>query len=281
MVPQVALSFPLMQTPPLQSFSDWQEVSDSSIALTSDVSDMTSLRVRRLLGAVAPNADCVSDGNQVGVAYTCFQANDLVALSDSGLASETAYSYRLCIRDTSGNVTSSNVKLSVMSGGALGGAEAHMRFVANSVFPSSFGGVQNADNLCFTLAGQGTKTRLFITATWKAVLSDSSEQAKDRVTILGDVKNTVGNLIGRSQSIFGGSLTESINFDENGMPVTDSTIWTGPNPGGTAAGDSNCTDWTGVGISGGVGLSSSFLSSWLGASSSDCESSHPLYCISQ
>jgi hypothetical protein len=67
--------------------------------------DFNSLTIRRILGATPPNADCATDGTLI---YSR-NSDQMVdhTYQDTGLTPGGAYSYRICIQDSTGNLTSS------------------------------------------------------------------------------------------------------------------------------------------------------------------------------
>jgi hypothetical protein len=73
-----------------------------SFTLPSTVPDYDRLEIRKLAGTTLPSAAC-NDG-AVLKSYSSFAANALVTFFDSGTPSG-AYSYRACVYDKAGNIT--------------------------------------------------------------------------------------------------------------------------------------------------------------------------------
>jgi hypothetical protein len=119
-------------------------------------------------------------------------------------------------------------------------------FVSSKPYQMNTGGLAGADTLC-----QGQAQLAGLTGTWKAILSDDSTNAFDRLVVPGTstpsrgfmrmdgapIGDTIANLIS-------GPIWVPVVFDENGMPWLQ-RVWTGTQAGGTRSND--CTNWTGVG----------------------------------
>lgn len=138
-----------------------------------------------------------------------------------------------------------------ISGSAAVAQDGGMSFFVTSQNPGNggdFGGLAGADAHCAALAeaaGVGAKT-------WRAYLSSSAENARDRIGA-GPWVNAKGEVIAESVDGLHGdnNLTKDTALNELGEVVNgrgDSPnrhdILTGSNPDGTVAEGMTCEDWT-------------------------------------
>ncbi|MGC1489089.1 MAG: DUF1554 domain-containing protein [Albidovulum sp.] len=138
-----------------------------------------------------------------------------------------------------------------ISGSAAVAQDGGMSFFVTSQNPGNggdFGGLAGADAHCAALAeaaGVGAKT-------WRAYLSSSTENARDRIGA-GPWVNAKGEVIAESVDGLHGdnNLTKDTALNELGEVVNgrgDSPnrhdILTGSNPDGTVAEGMTCEDWT-------------------------------------
>ena len=160
----------------------------------------------------------------------------------------------------------------------------HRVFATSSSYSGNMGGLSGADSKCKSAAEAAGLTR-----TYKAILSDSGNDAEDRLIISGEVyiidsldnSNLVVNsgvALWNTDSV---NLLSSIDLDENGNTVNDS-VWTGTGSDGGVLID-NCTNWTSSvgGTDGFIGSSASLNDQWVESISEGCNNSNRLYCISQ
>lgn len=161
----------------------------------------------------------------------------------------------------------------------------HRVFATSSSYSGNMGGLSGADSKCKSAAEAAGLTR-----TYKAILSDSGNDAEDRLIISGEVYiiDSLGNsnlvvnsgvALWNTDSI---NLLSSIDLDENGNTVNDS-VWTGTGSDGGVFFTDNCTNWTssGGGTDGFTGSSASLNDQWVESLSEACSNSNRLYCISQ
>lgn len=80
---------------------------ECSLDYPSNIADYYRVKVLRLAGATPPNEDCSSDGISV-YAKSAFFADESFIDDVSGI-NNSLYSYRICITDSSGNLTTSAV----------------------------------------------------------------------------------------------------------------------------------------------------------------------------
>jgi len=163
---------------------------------------------------------------------------------------------------------------------------AQTMFATSVTFPDAdFGSVSVADSKCGTAASNAS-----LPGTWKAVLSTSSDHAKNRLTVGTEVYNTNGDLLASgSGDLWTGSLSAAVGYDESGTAVSGSS-WTGTtNKGEVATCTSGmnvtyctCSNWSSglpadPGVTGNVTQSSG---SWIDEKTRACDTRGlRLYCI--
>lgn len=146
-------------------------------------------------------------------------------------------------------------------------------------------GLGGADLYCNYLAKSGTATRA-LGGTWRAVLSDSTHNAKDRITFVAGsaLKNTNGDVIvSQSSDLWSPTMISGLpKYTEQGLLAGGLSVWTGTTSSGLKDGYFYCDDWrsSSAGSFGSVG--SSLISSHLfsgSASEKACDGDHSIYCI--
>ncbi len=173
----------------------------------------------------------------------------------------------------------------------------HRIFVTSSTFnvvtsnqfppgPGEFGGLTAADYQC-TFAAYDANLIPNWNGTdilYKAVLSDGTTSAVNRITINGPIYNMANQEVAANAAQFwSGSLMCAVGYDENGVPVASGApVWTGSNPDGTTTAAA-CNGWLNPNLVGGatIGNGTAADSTWLTSGSADCNSSLQLYGISQ
>ena len=159
----------------------------------------------------------------------------------------------------------------------------HRVFVTSTSRMGSFGGVSGADSICLTLARAAGLKR-----SYKAILSDSSNAAKDRLSLLGAVfifhtQDQIEKVVELGVDLWDSSLLRAIDRDEQFNIVSD-TVWTGTESEGTSGFSTNCNDWSSSSSSntGSVGDSSMTDDRYIELGSDEsCDTAHRFYCISQ
>ncbi|MBI2601453.1 MAG: DUF1554 domain-containing protein [Deltaproteobacteria bacterium] len=250
----------------LGQFSITLNVSDGN------TSDYSSLTVRRMSGASAPNSDCTSDGSAITVA----NATSFVDKTFSNYGTpNTAYSFRVCISDAQGNTTNTATSLNVTPKSNTN----HRIFVkSTTVSNGNLGGLSAADVLCQTAADAVTS----LGGIWKAVMSSSLQNANSRITLVSGVNvNNMNSQTVKSTATFwdGSNLTNKIDYNENSIQVTtDVNVWTGTSATGTHTGTS-CSDWTSTAGTGTFGASDTANKAFSSSTSACTTSTHRIYCI--
>lgn len=171
-------------------------------------------------------------------------------------------------------------------GGGTGssGITEHTIFVTSTTYSGSLGGLSGGDAKCAARAVLGSKTSTITNVTWRAILSIPGTNVKDRLDLTTGyaLKNTRGEtVVANVSSLWGGSLTNAVNYDESGNGAPSVRAWTGTTWGGILKGD-HCVNWTDgtVGEAGDVGQPQSNATGWMEAGADrNCDETHPIYCI--
>ncbi len=157
-----------------------------------------------------------------------------------------------------------------------------MIFITSKGWSGNFGGLGGADSKCQSAASSAS-----LSGTWKALMSSSTTNAKDRIpdTVY---KRLDGAVIANNKAdLFDGSIANPINITEFGTHFTTEpgsgygNAWTGTNSDGTSG--YTCNDWTNENTSGrgnlGQGEYTDFR--WTGTSSGTalCFNVEGMYCI--
>ena len=137
-------------------------------------------------------------------------------------------------------------------------------------------GLEGGDAKCQQAANNGN-----LGGTWKAWLSASDVNAKDRIAE-GLYKRLDDKVIATSKSdLTDGIIAIAINIDEKKNPISGTqNVWTGTNKYGEFLQLNTCGDW-GSGSSGGFGYAIETDGKWTEQGSSSCGISYRLYCFEQ
>lgn len=167
------------------------------------------------------------------------------------------------------------------------GPHHHVLFVASN--PNNGVGIEGLDLSCQQTADTAALNgNLPSGRTWKALLSTSSENARDRISILGKVFNSdsAGSQLISSASNFWDpniSWRASQNFSASGGSITTIPVWTGSLSDGTYLADGTCDDWhsNNSGIFGGVGASGMVDSMRIFTTTQSCFAFAGIYCLNE
>jgi hypothetical protein len=153
-------------------------------------------------------------------------------------------------------------------------------FVTNRGIPTgNLGGLAGADAICNAAA---TAPGSVVPAgTYKALLSTSTVDARDRI-VNGRYVLDDGTLVASSKTtLFGVGLSSAVNRTELGAAAGGWNVLTGTNPDGTSTG-SNCLDWTANNFPNGTMPGVIWAkSAWLGCGWYFCDSPAAVYCFQQ
>ncbi len=161
-------------------------------------------------------------------------------------------------------------------------ANEHRVFVTSTTHNGNLGGLAGADAICQTLADAAGLTLDYV-----AIMSDSTTDANDRITLNGgpiyifDSQGTRYAVKANGNLWDGQNLNRAINLSENGSPVSAS-VWTGTQVNGTRA-MHHCDTWTDE-LGDYVGQRGSSISSgtqWIDGGFTNCAILTSLYCVSQ
>lgn len=159
------------------------------------------------------------------------------------------------------------------SSSSTGGGPAHILFTTSMDWSAvELGSLAGADVFCEQL-GMGLRN-----VPWVAVLSDAGTPLADRIEVVGEVVNTIGETLALDEAeVLSGTLQALPGYDEAGNPISGSDLaWTGSMT-------NDCNGWTSdeVAVTGTVGLPTSD-SLWLDTTVPlPCTAAPHLYCISQ
>lgn len=158
-------------------------------------------------------------------------------------------------------------------------AASNLVFVTSGTYDGALGGLTGGDAICNTLAGAAGLGGTFV-----AWLSDSTTDAKDRLTGAGPFVSVTGFLIGNDVVDLTDGLVGAISRDENNQPVSVTGVWTGTHWDGTWYG-LDCQAWTsnmnGGSVRGRSGNKGSSGTSWTSFADGVCFSKRHLYCFEQ
>jgi hypothetical protein len=162
--------------------------------------------------------------------------------------------------------------------GAGGGVGAGKRFfVTATTYSGNLGGLAGADAKCNTAALGAA-----LGGTWKAWLSDGSNNAVDRINEVGPWFDVHGTKVFNNKANLATIPLAQLDFTEQGNQVLSTTsVWTGTASGGTKA-SLSCMGWSSSfgGDYGHYGSINS-TSGWTDSFDGTCDTVRRLYCIEQ
>ncbi len=242
---------------------------DVTIDFPADTTGYSSVAIRRLTSSVsAANGDCTAGT----LTHTLTSFADTTVTDATGSAS-TYFSYLACVYNSASQLVSVKPLLSVKSKGTT---PTNQIFVTSTTYPGNMGGLSGADAYCQSAADAGD-----LEGTWKALLSDSTHSGVQRLSILGAIYNLKGDVIATNKTDFWDGTVTAVNYNEFGIAVANSHVWTGSTSSGEKYLSNNCNDWgsSGSGVSGGFGASGATTTafSWTTAT---CNNAKRIYCVS-
>lgn len=191
----------------------------------------TSYTIAYQIGATAP-ANCAAGTVVTGIVGTTHTITGLYPGAD--------YSFRIC--SVSG-ATSSTGNTSL-----FGTKKAHLIFSTKLNYSANLGGLSGADTICEMAAGAAGLPG----SPWKAILSSSTVDAKDRIVVTNSVynNNKTNRIVHTADpnDFWATRAVVSLAFDEYGDP--SGPVWrafSNTNENGTKRDVSSaqyCTDWT-------------------------------------
>jgi hypothetical protein len=155
-----------------------------------------------------------------------------------------------------------------------GGCQAPRAFITSTTYDGNLGGLSGADNKCQTQAGAAA-----LGGTWKAWLSSSSTDARERIPAMRYQTMNGGIITADGTNLYGGGLAADIASNEFNGSVSG-TAWTGTGTDGSKTTD-RCSDWAATTGNGTVGNNSSTMQWTNDASPASCAGMQRLYCFEQ
>jgi hypothetical protein len=127
-------------------------------------------------------------------------------------------------------------------------------FLTRNTYKGNLGGLSGADAICAAEASDAGWI-----GTVKAWLSDSTQDARDRITGVGPWRLPNGVPVAIDTiDLLDGSIFTPINQDASGSYHENGPVWTGTSENGTRLPET-CSDWSSLGGSGVIGSSSATL----------------------
>jgi len=139
-------------------------------------------------------------------------------------------------------------------------------------------GIAAGDSICRDLAAAAG---LPVAASFRAWLSDSTTDAKDRFVLPGPWVRVDGVVVFPSPADLATSnLFTALNVTETGAYVSGNRAWTGTSGSGIAASE-RCSEWLDgtTGAQGRLGLCASTTTGWTANISRSCNNEYRLYCL--
>lgn len=162
-------------------------------------------------------------------------------------------------------------------------SEKRLIFATSTVHQGDFGGLAQGDAICQSLADAEGLGRTF-----KAILSDSSTDAKDRFAsdsraiFLVDLTTRIATGV---SDLFDGAIENPVNVTEDGGSVpTIEAAWTGTFSSGLKSSTQLCLDWTSASATddgGAIGAPRETDTSFLYIGARFCDSEEHLYCLEE
>ncbi len=162
-----------------------------------------------------------------------------------------------------------------LSSMAAGNPSIYKVFVSSTLYNGDLGGLSGADAKCQSLAASAG-----LSGTYKAWLSDSNTNAKDRIPDNASyyLVDGVTKVADNKADLIDGNIDHEINKDELGNAQSWQT-WTGTKSDGSKD-TTHCNNWTAVsGYSAKDGKPIYNDYRWTQHGSSSCNNGHALYCF--
>lgn len=158
---------------------------------------------------------------------------------------------------------------------------AHLVFVTSSTYNGNLGGLSGADAKCQAQADAGG-----LGGSWRAILSDGSISAKDRLLIGGPIYDMHGLLVAKNaEDLWDGALSQSIHVPEN-WGSTVSVRFSGTQANGSSSGQ-HCNNWTSSSALTSVSIArngpyvGAQNQEWIEWSTTNCTADAAIMCISE
>lgn len=252
----------------------------------AQIADYAQVVVRRLKGAT-PNVAC-TDG-KVAKTYTgAFPDPDtFLDYTDEAGAS---FDYRVCITDAAGRLKATDVATAKVSKPHIlfATAQGYMGDLAGLPLGGPANGLGRADFICDETAANSATPEVASEPNWKAVMSDKTSSAKNRLSVVGIVKNPFlsTTLANDFTTIWSAPLQTFVETDTGGLPQAFALTGTRTNGTRGTLDSQDCTQWTSSAGTGWVGDTNG-LAPWLNVNEAapvnctDGGTEYSVYCLSQ
>ena len=278
--------------------TDPNNVTGFPFAVTTVSGNRTASKVQTFTGFLQPAVISVTGDGNVAYQYSIDNGATWSAEATSGTLPQANIKVRIMMDAPTVAGTKHTATLEVGSvpdiyTWELGYADASAQgivFVTNSVYGGSIGGLAGADSKC-----QSNATAAGYSGTWKAILSDSTTNAINRVPWnWGTLLLPTGTVVANSWSdLWDGSIQNPINVTQYGATkniLVFSNSLTNGERKSTSPSNLNCNDWNWPSSGGSsypyVGTSSASSSVWIdnGKGYYNCSGGSralSLYCMSE
>ena len=146
-------------------------------------------------------------------------------------------------------------------------------FVSKNTWNGAMGGITGADEKCQVSAQYGG-----LSGTWKAIVSDSTTNARDRFPEI-PYYNMKGELVASGQmDLFDGVINNRVYIDEYMNEYSNYGVWTGSDQNGIKTA-SNCHNWGWVAENGTIGSTAYKSGEWLNLAKNVCSNGNKIYCV--
>ncbi|MFH1240485.1 MAG: DUF1554 domain-containing protein [Candidatus Diapherotrites archaeon] len=153
-------------------------------------------------------------------------------------------------------------------------------FISSEKWFGNLDGLSGADSKCQNAANNAEHT-----GTWKALISTSTVNAKDRIpdTVFYLIDGTI--IANSKADLFDGTIQNQLELDEYGFSQYPAPVFTGTDDDGTVKEDQGitktCGDWTVASGDGGIGVGTTNTTSWIdsGYFNSCGHEQRSLYCV--
>ena len=149
-------------------------------------------------------------------------------------------------------------------------------FQTSEKWNGNLGGLAGADLKCMTAASNAG-----LNGTWKALLSTSTVDAKDRIPDVVYKRMDATVIANNKADLFDGTILATININENGSIEGWTHVFTGSISDGTKRVGANCSNWTLNSGNGERGINEYSNFNWIAAGNTNsCGSDvSSLYCV--
>lgn len=247
------------QTPDAFSFTDLTDQSLGALVLsnTLNITGVNGPTLVSVSGSGSPQISINGGGWVTAGTITSGQTLRVRQLTPNAVT--TAYVAAVTVGDTTDNwsVTTRAGQLRI--------------FRTAGTYNGNLGGLTGADSICQTEAGS-----LGYAGTWKALLSDSTTDAKNRVTLVYPiVRASATSTVVESTNLWASALDTQV--------TTAGATWTGSKGDGTIYTARHCNNWTdSTGTyTGEAGVASFTNLNWQENQNLACNTNNYLYCIEQ